>query len=129
MRLLAKAPLRLPLLGKRSRKGWLLRNALHQRRRSTQRKSPARLLKRNEYKRATSRRVFPGPFQTARRGWYDPFQKLRAGTKRRDFVKAIGSSAVLWPITAYAQQASAPLTQGMANFALKFSATCAPFLP
>src|SRR5262245_24851291 len=54
MRLLAKGPLRLLLLRKRSPKGWLLRNAPHQRGRPTQRKSPARLLKRNEYKRATS---------------------------------------------------------------------------
>jgi hypothetical protein len=36
---------------KRSRKGWLLRNALHQRRRPRKRKRPARLLKRNEYER------------------------------------------------------------------------------
>src|ERR1017187_4807972 len=70
-RLLAKPPLRLrpawswirlrrrynqgspvPARRKRSRKEWLLRNALHQRRRPTQRKRPARLLKRNEFKRA-----------------------------------------------------------------------------
>jgi hypothetical protein len=54
MRLLAKGPLRLLLLRKKSPKGRLLRNALHQRGRPTQRKSPERLLKRNEYKRATS---------------------------------------------------------------------------
>jgi hypothetical protein len=52
--LAGKGPLRLLVLRKRSPKGWLLRNALHQRGRPTQRKSPPRLLKRNEYKRATS---------------------------------------------------------------------------
>src|SRR5450759_179871 len=41
-----------PARRKRSRKEWLLRNALHQRRRPTQRKRPERLLKRNEFKRA-----------------------------------------------------------------------------
>ena len=51
MRLLAKGRLRLRLQRKRSRKGWLLRNALHQRRRPRKRKRPARLLKRNEYER------------------------------------------------------------------------------
>src|SRR5262245_7377841 len=45
MRLLAKAPLRLRLQRKRSRKGRLLPNSLHQRRRP--RKSLARLIKRN----------------------------------------------------------------------------------
>ena len=38
-----------PARRKRSRKEWLPRNALHQRRRPTQRKRPARLVKRNEF--------------------------------------------------------------------------------